>query len=368
MFLNARIPSLLLALLFSAVAWAQPARGRAYIWVGDVNPPWYSLAIRSVLGKVDPYQELLPVIAVQRRKMEAMGYQVTVVDTVSAHDIEKALKDPATKAFAFFGHGDEKASGTLSTLGGEDVTAGDIQGWAAAAVKKRLGPPSTWKGLDAEERKRRIEAIKNAHLDLQYVYMHSCYGMKDNSLPDALMADGGEFRGYRGKAYLQDQSEAAVIRGGKRTDTPIEATTPPGATTTTLTLELPGYWGHLAYTISGAVLEPPTGSDRGNVGGRQYRGKLAGRTLTISGTAVSDNESSGPGSGDYYEVVVEVQVGKERKYFGYIAPKGEKLSQSFHLSVPVEPEATSATFSISLMEQNRNYGPHGWRVTGSLGR
>lgn len=196
--------------------------------------------------------------------------------------------------------------------------------------------------------------------------MHTCYSLKDNSLPDALMADDGEFRGYRGKAYLRDESTVATIREGKKTPAPPIAPEASGPGTTTLTLELPGYWGHLHYTISGAQLDPPTGSDRGNVGGRQYRGKLVGRTLRISGNAVSDNESSGPDSGDYYEIVVEVVAGTEKKYYGHIAPKGERLSKSFNLSIPIEADAASGSFSISLMEQNRNYGPHGWLVTGSL--
>jgi hypothetical protein len=142
---------------------------------------------------------------------------------------------------------------------------------------------------------------------------------------------------------------------------------PPSAAAgaTSLTLELPGYWGHLSYTITGARLDPPTGSDRGNVGGRQYRGELTGNTLTISGNAVSDNTSSGPGSGDYYELVVSVTVGKEHKEYGYIAPKDEKLSKPFSLSVPVTPGA-AGNFSVRLLEQNANYGPHGWVVSGNL--
>ena len=139
-------------------------------------------------------------------------------------------------------------------------------------------------------------------------------------------------------------------------------------TTTSLKLEIPGYWGHLSYTITGAQLDPPTGGDRGRVAGRQYQGKLAGNTLTVSGTAVSDNVSSGPGSGDYYELVVSVTVGKENKKFEYIAPKGEKMSKPFSLSVPVDPGATSGSFSISLLEQNANNGVYGWVVGGSLTR
>ncbi|MBK8303498.1 MAG: hypothetical protein WBC19_07635 [Pyrinomonadaceae bacterium] len=149
------------------------------------------------------------------------------------------------------------------------------------------------------------------------------------------------------------------------TPTP-EAPRPTSADSTSLTLELPGYWGHLSYTITGARLDPPTGGDRGNVAGRQYTGELTGSTLTVSGKAVSDNPSSGPGSMDYYEIVVSVAAGKEKKEYGYIAQKGEKLNKSFSLSVPVTPGATGS-FSISLMEQNANYGPHGWVVGGNLG-
>ncbi len=134
---------------------------------------------------------------------------------------------------------------------------------------------------------------------------------------------------------------------------------------TSLTLETPSYWGHLSYTITGARLDLPTGSDRGNVGGRQYKGELTGTTLTISGNAVSDNTSSGPGSGDYYELAVSVTVGKEHREYSYIAPKGEKLSRPFSLTVPVVAGA-SGSFTISLLEQNADNGAYGWVVGGNL--
>lgn len=140
-------------------------------------------------------------------------------------------------------------------------------------------------------------------------------------------------------------------------------------TTTSLTLGYPGHWGHLSYTITGATLDAPTGSDPAGgrfVGGRQYKGFLTGNTLTVSGNAISDNTSGGPGSGDYYELVVTVTAGKQNKEYSYIAPKGEKLSKPFSLSVPIDPGATSGGFSIRLIEQNANYGPHGWAVSGSL--
>ena len=133
-----------------------------------------------------------------------------------------------------------------------------------------------------------------------------------------------------------------------------------------LILELPGYWGHLSYTISGAQLDPPTGGDRGNVAGRSYTGKLSGNLLTVSGTGISDNESSGPGSGDYYILQATVSAGGNTKSFDYAAAKGEKLNRPFSVSVPVTEKTTSASFSIRLLEINANYGDHGWVVSGSL--
>lgn len=195
-----------------------PAKGRAYIWVGDINPPWYSLLLRSGFGQVDPYKELQPVIDAQRKKMEAMGYEVTVVDTVSAHDIEKAIRDPQTKAFAFFGHGDENVAGTMSTLGGEDITAGDIKEWAQEALAERIGTPESWRNLDPAERRKRMDAWNNAHFNFKYVYMHTCYSLKDSSMVDALIANDGEFRGYKAKAYLEDESVVAKNQLGRLED------------------------------------------------------------------------------------------------------------------------------------------------------
>lgn len=132
-----------------------------------------------------------------------------------------------------------------------------------------------------------------------------------------------------------------------------------------LTLELPGYWGHLNYTINGARLDPPTGSDKGKVGGRQYTGELTGNTLSISGTAISDNPTPGPINQFYYEFKASVSAGNESKKTSYIAPVGEKLNQSYSLSIPVKP-GMSGSFSISLLYQNAIYGVHGWVVSGSL--
>lgn len=135
------------------------------------------------------------------------------------------------------------------------------------------------------------------------------------------------------------------------------------AASTSLTLELPGYWGHLSYTITGAKLNPPTGGDRGNVAGRQYTGELAGPTLTISGTGISDNPT--PAVSAFYELTASVTVGEETRNYRYQAPIGEKLNKPFSLSVPVTP-GVPGSFRITLLYRGSQYGERGWVVSGNL--
>lgn len=182
------------------------SKGNAYIWVGDISPNDLSLALRSPFGTVDPYKELQPLIDAQKKKMEAMGYKVVVVDNVVAAEIEKAICDPNTKAIAFFGHGDENTGATFGTLNGDDIVPDDIRGWAQKQLAAKTGEPKTWKTLDKAEQQKRKALWDNAHFDLKYVYMHSCYGLKNNNMADVLMADDGVFRGYVGKSYLTDTS------------------------------------------------------------------------------------------------------------------------------------------------------------------
>ena len=195
-----------LAVLLSGLTLRAQTKGNAYIWVGDISPSDLSLALRSPFGAVDPYKELKPLIDAQKKKMEAMGYTVKVVDNVVSDEIEKVICDPQTKAIAFFGHGDENVGATFGTLNGDDIVPDDIQGWARERLATKIGEPKSWKGLDKAEQQRRKALWDNAHFDMKYVYMHSCYGLKNNKMADVLMADDGEFRGYTGKSYLTDTS------------------------------------------------------------------------------------------------------------------------------------------------------------------
>lgn len=195
-----------LMVLWSCTFVQAANNGKAYIWVGDISPSDLSLALRSPFGPVDPYKELEPVIDQQKKKMEAMGYRVVVVDNVVSSEIEKVIRDPQTKAIAFFGHGDEKVGAIFGTLQGEDIVPDDVKGWAQEKLISSIGNPKSWAGFDKAEQKRRKTLWDNAHFNLNYVYMHSCYSLKDSSMADVLVGDTGEFRGYKGKSSLKDSS------------------------------------------------------------------------------------------------------------------------------------------------------------------
>ncbi|MFZ2536015.1 hypothetical protein [Methanothrix sp.] len=189
---------------------------KAYIFIGDVNPPWYSLLLRSSFGEVDPYKELQPVIEAQKKKLEAMGYTVTIQPIAIENDLRSALQDPATKAVAWFGHGDEGIPGTIYTAHEEEtITPGDIAEWTREQLAKEVGTPDTWKGLPDLERKELMKHWNDAHFNLEYAYFHTCYGMKNNDLVDVLMADDGQFYGYSGTAGISDTSEKATSIRGK---------------------------------------------------------------------------------------------------------------------------------------------------------
>lgn len=139
-----------------------------------------------------------------------------------------------------------------------------------------------------------------------------------------------------------------------------------GGDPTSHTLELPGYWGHLNYTITGARMNLKGAQDEGFIGFRTYEGVITGTTLTIAGTGVSDNPSpAGPESGFNYQLRAKVTVGGETREFFYPAQADEKINKSYSLTLPVKPGA-SGSFEIGLIYKNAYYGDRGWRVSGTF--
>jgi hypothetical protein len=183
---------------------------KAYIFVADINPPWYSTLLRGAFGEVDPYKQIQPMIDEQKAKLTKMGYKVVTVDVVVEHEFKKALQDPATQAVVWFGHGDEGVPGSLYTLQDNServITPQTIKEWAQETLPKQgegeSGPP-------IDETKTRDDA----HFKLKYAHFQTCYGMKNNDLADALMDDDGAFHGYEDKAFFENTAkQAATIRG-----------------------------------------------------------------------------------------------------------------------------------------------------------
>jgi len=173
------------------------------------------------------------------------------------------------------------------------------------------------------------------------------------------------------KSY-QDFVAGTLQKWSPTTTTPPTTVCTAAATTTTtsgggLSVNWDERQFHHKFAISGAQLNTPTLSD-GFVSYKSYTGKLAGSTLTVSGSSSisSTNPSGGAGSGDYYTLSVKVTVGKNSKSFDYTAPKGEVLNQSFNLSVPIDAGDSSGSFSVALIENNYTYGNRGAVVSGTL--
>jgi len=76
------ITIILFVFLCNNPVFSQTNEGIGYIMIGDINPPWYSLLIRSIFGVVDPYKELQPVIEKYKKRMEGMGLKVIYRDAL----------------------------------------------------------------------------------------------------------------------------------------------------------------------------------------------------------------------------------------------------------------------------------------------
>lgn len=324
--------------------------------------PAYSQTIKSGVGwynstkaelqeslNAPPTRENLEKVRELRTRLDALGDQVTVIfNDMPAMFREGALKDTS---WVTLDGGRARAMDAIDRNRGviarDKAQINDATAKFETAVDAVNAPVSgtgvATVGGTTQKKKGIFDRINDALTKADKALTKANQALENKPAPAS---------GASGSASTSAAAASGATAGGS----------------TTLTLELPGYWGHLNYTVAGVQLDPPSGGDRGNVAGRSYNGKLAGSVLTISGTAISDNESSGPGSGDYYELVVEVNVGKEHGYYGYIAPRGERMNRPFNVRVPVSADATSGTFSISLLEQNRNYGPHGWVVSGTVVR
>lgn len=351
---------------FSVSNPAFAGTGKAYIVMGDVEPAWYSTMLRSIFGQVDIRRDLDPVIQDKARKMKDMGYDVEIIDIGITSDIERIMKDPDTKAMAWFGHGDPNVAGTIAAYDG-DITPGDIKLWAQERLAEKIGWPESWKSLSNEERRKNYELWNNAHFDLEYAYFHACYSLANNDMPDVLMADNGKFYGYPEKAYLDDSSTLATkVRGKDISETPVtgdagqstDAGMSGGAGSGTFPGE-PFNGMQINYSVSGASIIDQSES-YGFTTSRSLSGDLGSGQLTISGTA---SMQGGYGASLIISVGVDNEVEKFDAYLKTDYPNVTK--QPFNIAVPIPQGAQSGSFSIS-MTGYYNAGERGLNVSGSF--
>lgn len=342
--------------------------GKAYILIGDVEPPWYSTLIRSVTGTVDIRKDLDPVVKAQEKKLRDMGYDVKIIETAITSDVEKILTDPDTKAMAWFGHGDPNVSGTISTYDG-DITPGDIKEWAQDKLAEKIGRPDEWKSLSPEERRDRYNQWTDAHSNLKYAYFHTCYSLAKNDLADALMDDNGKFYGYVDKAYLNDESTlASKVRGKDVTEGDNSSETDSGASGS----EISGGPGsgiypnepfngmQIRYNISGVAISGSNDS-HGFTTSRTLKGELDSGQLVVSGSG----QMLG-GYGADLLVSVSVDGGEAKDFKAYLKNNYPQITtQPFSVTVPIPSGAGYANISIQ-MTGYYNAGERGLVVSGSF--
>lgn len=379
---------ILISLLVGS-CWVQsPAfagTGKAYVVIGDIEAPWYSTLLRSIFGQVDIRKDLDPVIQAQANKMKELGHEVEFIEIGLTTDIERMIKDPATKAIAWFGHGDPRIHGTVATYDG-DIAPGDIGRWAEEQLAEKIGRPESWKTLPESERRKNMELWQNAHFDLEYAYFHTCYSLASNNLPDVLMADNGRFYGYPEKAYLSDNSVLATkIRGkavteGGPKEAP-ESDTFPGE---------PYYGMQISYSVGGVTVSGRSDAQQSEAGvvlnTHTLSGDLGSGQLLVNGTAIVQGRARkisdekypwmrfpGIGSGNItasvnVQVVVYDQTGNyDVKRFDKTidVPESGIIKQPFSVAVPVPPGARSGTINIYVTSYHED-GERGVKVSGTF--
>lgn len=316
--------------------------------------------------------------------MRELGYDVEFIEVGLTSDIERIIKDPDTKALAWFGHGDPRISGTIATYDG-DLTPGDIARWAQEKLTEKIGRPESWKALPEEERRRNFELWQNSHFNLEYVYFHTCYSLSDNSMPDVLMADNGKFYGYPGRAYLNDTSILATKIRGKDIS---EESPENGAESDTFPSE-PFYGMQINYSVSGANVNNSSDVQQSEayvmLNSRSLSGELGSGQLLITGTASvlgrakkAEQEKDlwlrFPGMDGNITASVNAQVVVYDNAGNYDVKRYDKtidisedkvFKQPFSVAVPIPPGAQSGNFTIYVTTYHDD-GERGVKVSGEF--
>jgi hypothetical protein len=312
---------------------------KAYIFKGNIKQSDYSQYWQSIyytygVSKNKSIDDQVDDIIKQKEKnLIAMGYDVVTVDVAVTADVKNALMDKDTKALVYFGHG---LAGQFDTANGDTITPQDIKDWATEKwLKDRLKAEGinikfkstddltdmwkkikgkvdkqTWDKLRAEYSK--INTGEGFHFDLEKADFHVCNSLENNDLADALMADNGDFTGFKSTGHLDPAGDKATeIRGnpvgrptgptttsagpgGQGAGTPLPGTGQAGTGT------VPGQTGAgIGQAGSGAIGGQP-GAGTGQVGAGAGQTGVgtgqpgAGATQAPTGSAVSSQPTTSP--------------------------------------------------------------------------
>jgi len=230
------------------------AKGKkAYILKGNIRQSAYSQFWQSIYytygasKKKSIDEQVNDMIKIKEKELRAKGYDVVIVDIATRDDVKNALTDKDTKALVVFGHG---VMGQFDTADGDTITPQDIKDWAAEKwLKDRLKAEGInitfkstddvtdmWKKIKGQVDKQTWDKLRaeysktntgeGFHFDLEKADFHVCNSLENNDLADAVMADNGDFTGFKSTGYLSPAEDKATEIRGK----PVAAAT--GSTTT----------------------------------------------------------------------------------------------------------------------------------------
>lgn len=218
------------------------AKGKkAYILKGNIKQSGYSQFFQSIYytyglsGNKSIDDQVDAMIRIKETELRAKGYDVVIVDNATRADVKNALTDKDTSAFVYFGHG---LAGQFDTADGDTITPTDIEEWAEKEwIKDRLKAQGinitfkstdtvsdmwkkikgqvdkqTWDKLRAEHSKTKTG--EGFHFDLEKADFHVCNSLENNDLVDAVMADNGDFTGFKSTGHLSPAGDKPTeIRG-----------------------------------------------------------------------------------------------------------------------------------------------------------
>ena len=135
---------------------------------------------------------------------KGQGYEVWTITVNGRDDMLKKMTDPDVKAIAYFGHGDGPDSEADYEAGKVKLTPTieNLNGGKELVAFGKQAMKDKYVGLGVSNGKADqmvAEKFKGQSFNMDYVYMHSCYSLDDDSMADSLLRPGGTYWGHKGK-------------------------------------------------------------------------------------------------------------------------------------------------------------------------